>query len=151
MAEIPVQETSTLIQFLTQGKLGPLEIGLTRKDVRLVLGDPEDWPVGEDKRSASIWKYEDLELSFVNDELLGIWIEFHDRLQLPEALGIQGYFPNASTSRQQIMEFVERHKLEYQVDEQLTFDSQTCYIFASSHIRVIFYTDKPQRIAYIGT
>jgi len=55
---------STLDEFLATGHLGEIVTGMSKEDVRRVLGDPLDVSV---KKNPEIWKYGALQLTFYRD------------------------------------------------------------------------------------
>ena len=64
--------------FLRTGEFGPVSLGLTRRQLRDCLGNPEDWgPYPKAEQHAAIWKYGDVEFffHFQEDALGGIFAD----------------------------------------------------------------------------
>lgn len=85
---------STLLEFLTCGRLGALEIGQSPEEVSATLGAPSDVSTS---RHPLIWQFGSLELAFESerdsnvDRLTLIALYFRDgSRRLPGALELQG-------------------------------------------------------------
>lgn len=72
---------ASLRDFARTGALGLIELGMSRAAVEQHLGAPEEWnATARNYRSATIWKYGDIEFYFQNDEL---WMIFADDFSVP--------------------------------------------------------------------
>ena len=55
----------SLFEWLHTGTFGPITLGMTRSEVRALLGPPDNWSVARNAdRSPIIWKYGDFEFYF---------------------------------------------------------------------------------------
>ena len=75
-----------MLEFIRTGELGPLRIGLTRSEVRSLLGDPPQWVAAEPKESSQIWRYGDVEFYFADETLVMIFADHDDRNKGSDAL-----------------------------------------------------------------
>jgi hypothetical protein len=54
-----------------------VRIGMTREEVKTVLGEPHDWDTGSRKHPRpSTYKYGEVELPFGSDEGDGLWLVY---------------------------------------------------------------------------
>lgn len=61
--------TVSMQDFLRTGEFGPVHLGMSRGQLRGLLGEPENWGPSPAKHNAVIWKYGDIEF-YLNEDLL---------------------------------------------------------------------------------
>ncbi len=118
-------------QFLRNGRLGELHLGLTRNDVRRLLGDPADY-----SENNKIWKYGGLQVSFSLDSLSFIGLYFDNGvLTLPAVMGELTFMEN---NIENFERFMLANRIEYTVNNTLTFDDQKTLHLIPSQVNVTF-------------
>lgn len=60
--------TASLEEFARSGRLGPIGIGLTRREVSDTLGPPTNWLNGKPIGQSALWKYGDVEVYFGGED-----------------------------------------------------------------------------------
>ena len=67
--------TASVEHFARHGTLGPIGLGVTRAQIRELLGPPTSWSAEDPAESASIWLYGDVEIFFESgDDDAKIWL-----------------------------------------------------------------------------
>ncbi len=77
--------------FLRTGQFGPVRLGLSRRQLRGLLGEPENWgPTPRAQHNAGIWKYGDIEFffHFQEDTLTTIFADHIEKFQGGPAIEI---------------------------------------------------------------
>ena len=74
---------ASMLDFARTGCLGPIHCGLTREDLRGLLGDPPSWGLAGSRSRATIWRYGDVEFHF-HDNAHNIWLIFSDHDHLAD-------------------------------------------------------------------
>src|SRR4051794_25040408 len=92
------------------GRLGPIVDGMSKDDVRGLLGDPEDVSV---PKNPEIWKYGALQLGFYRSPyaeepvLTSINLYFHDpALAIPDRLGLTGWQPTSESTIESFRDYI---------------------------------------------
>jgi len=75
------------MEFARTGTLGPIKLGVSRSQIRAEIGPPTTWYINmagmkndDDVDASPIWKYDDVELHFDDEE--GVWlINFDDGIR----------------------------------------------------------------------
>ena len=52
----------SLLELAKTGELGAIHIGMSRKELHILLGDPPLWGTQENLWKADIWRFEDIEI-----------------------------------------------------------------------------------------
>lgn len=101
---------ASIDEFLKTGRLGPLDLGITKEAVRRILGEPDDVSV---KKNPEIWKYGALQLVFYQsphaDEpgLSTINLFFHGpAMSIPVRLGLTGWQPTSETGIEAFRDYI---------------------------------------------
>lgn len=128
-------------QFLQSGNLGALHLGLTRNDVRRLLGEPPDY--SEKSWKNEIWKYGSLQVAFSEDSLSFIGLYFEDgELNLPSTMVRNGEFNLKENRVESFEQFLLANGIDFTVDDGLTFDDQKTLHLTSSQVSVAFSEGK---------
>lgn len=93
--------------FLRTGEFGPIRLGLSRRQLRGHLGEPEDWgPAPRAKHNAGIWKYGDIEFHFHfrEDSLIGIFADGVEELRGGGAMDLDPWVLNGAALAGQVLE-----------------------------------------------
>lgn len=129
--------TPPLIEFLRTGNLGPLALGMARKEVEEILGKPED--SSRSRRNQPVcWKYGNLQVWIQQEVLTFIGLYFPDeQFQLPAVLGELIELPRTLDGLQGVL---EEQGIGFRVDQQLTFVDQVA-LRVGPGIQVVFRWD----------
>lgn len=97
-------------EFLKTGRLGPLDLGVTKEAVRRILGEPDDVSV---KKNPEIWKYGALQLVYYRsphtDEPVFSTINLffhHPASSIPARLGLMGWQPTSETGIEAFRDYI---------------------------------------------
>jgi hypothetical protein len=113
-------------EFISSGTLGPIMLGHLKQDVHAMLGHPEDESAPDE--TPLIWKYGDLQLTFVEERLILIAIYFREPSRPKLPLTIDNEFPNGTTTLNEYKGYLQRQGIDCSIDLDLTFGSQTCIV-----------------------
>lgn len=92
-------------EFLRTGELGPVRLGISRRQLRGHLGEPEDWgPTPRAKHNAGIWKYGDIEFHFNGDTLWLIFADDVEKLHGGRAIDLDPWVLNGEVLVGQVLE-----------------------------------------------
>jgi hypothetical protein len=131
--------------FLRSGNLGGLHLGLSRSEVRQLLGEEKD----HSKRSwkNEIWRYNSLQVSFIEDRLHLIGLYLDDGvLTLPKTLLTDGRIVFEATSIPQFEKRLLDLGLHFAVIEDLTFDDQRVIRIEESGVGIAFFEGELNKI-----
>ena len=134
-------------EFLRSGDLGGLHVGLSRSEVRELLGTETDHSQRSWKNE--IWRYESLQVSFVEDllHLIGLYFEPGDKvLRLPRTLVPDGKIVFAETAIPEVEKRVLGLGLHFTVTEDLTFDDQRVIRIEESGVGIVFLEGELNKI-----
>lgn len=103
----------TLNQFLLLGQLGFIEIGMSSDEVIAKLGKPQI------KNYSWIYQYDSLELHFNTNfqSVIEVRLVFSETIELilPARLCGYGYFPDRTTTREELEIYLQLESLNYEV------------------------------------
>jgi hypothetical protein len=141
-----------IVEFLRSGKLGGLDLGLSRSEVRQLLGEEKD----HSKRSwkNEIWKYDNLQVTFFEDrlELIGLYLDDGNRiLMVPKTLVPDGRIVCEETSVPKVEKRLLNQGLHFAVIEDLTFDDQRVIRIEESGVSVVFFQGELSKILLANT
>jgi hypothetical protein len=134
-------------EFLKSGNLGGLRLGLSRAQVRELLGAEKDY--SQRSRKNEIWRYDSLQVSFIEDSLclIGLYFEQGDRvLRLPRTLVPAGKIVCEVSSIPEVEQHVLALGLHFAVVEDLTFDDQRVIHIEESGVGIIFFQGELNKI-----
>jgi len=126
-----------LQEFIADGMIGPIHLGMSKRAVQSILGDPK--ATSDRRKGRELWKYDDLQLGFHQDTMcfIGVYI-MDDSVKLPPPL-IFDERVLAQVMRLEGMEkFLLANKIAFELDEKLTFDDQTCLRIVGSKVGLYF-------------
>ena len=130
-----------LEEFLKNGKLGSLYLGLSRDEVRRLLGEPPNH--SERSWKNEIWKYDGLELAFWADSLSFIGLYFEDgEVIVPEALLRAGKITIENDRVGEVEEFLRAQRIDFKVEDDLTFDEYKVLRTTGSRVGIGFVADR---------
>ena len=91
--------------FLRTGEFGPVRLGISRRQLRGHLGEPEDWgPAPKAKHNAGIWKYGEIEFHFNGDTLWLIFADGVEELSGGGAIDLDPWVLNGGALEEQVLE-----------------------------------------------
>jgi hypothetical protein len=136
-------------EFLKTARLGEIATGISKEDVRGLLGDPEDVSV---QKNPEIWKYGALQLTFYKDSqesephLAAINLYFNNpKDPIPAALSLTGWLPTGETSVQDFRDHLTDADL--QVDFRAPSASHD-HVVLPSGVRVTFDEGRLHSVHY---
>ncbi len=124
-------------EFLRSGALGDLHLGLSRDEVRQLLGDPPDH--SEKNWKHEIWKYDGLQVAFSGKSLSFIGLYFENgEVRLPKSLVQDGQISIENDRVEDITEYSRAKGIDFMVDQELTYDNHTFIRLAGSRVGIAF-------------
>jgi hypothetical protein len=78
---------ASMLDLARTGQLGPLRCGLSKADLRTLLGDPPDWSMSKKVKigsGAKIWRYGNVEFHFPDQAGQFLWMIFSDHDDLTD-------------------------------------------------------------------
>jgi hypothetical protein len=137
--------------FLKTGEFGPIRLGISRRQLRGHLGEPEDWgPAPRAKHNAGIWKYGDVEFHFSGDTLWLIFADNVENLDGGKAIDLDPWTLNGAATVESVLQtLVEAHipcqRIEWTLDDgterfrvgvgvELLFLDETRHLFDSDGV-----------------
>ena len=129
--------------FLQTGEFGPIRLGLSRRQLRSRLGEPEAWgPAPRAKHNAGIWKYGDVEFHFNGDMLWLIFADHVTTLKGGRAIDLDPWVLNGNATINQALSDLEESHIPFQrIDWK--FDDTTERFRVGVGVELIFW-DKNQ-------
>lgn len=136
---------TTILDFLKNGKLGPVSLGDTKDKVEAILGKPDDTSIS---RKPQVLKYGCIQLSFYWDKELkasslnSIHLYFDNKnIVFPASLCMEGWIPNNQIKHYDFLERCKESEISIEKYEQLTFaNSQTSYK-SIANVIIVFDTE----------
>jgi hypothetical protein len=126
---------NVLVTFLKEGRLGPLAPGMTREEVVSACGEPES---RAPNHTPDIWTYGSLQLSFVEDRLYFVQIEFQGMLpKVPPAIVPEEDFFPGILVYEGFLRFLAENNVSWHVLQSLTFDRQVALETGAS-VTIVF-------------
>ncbi|HJT66130.1 MAG TPA: hypothetical protein VJ749_06735 [Pyrinomonadaceae bacterium] len=128
-------------EFLRSGNLGNLRRGLSREEVRRLLGEPPDY--SEKNWKHEIWKYDDLQVAFSGNSASFIGLYFKNgAVRLPASLIEDGRITVENDRVRDLEEFLRARNIDFTVDADLTFDNHTLLRVTGSGVGIGFTDDR---------
>jgi len=114
-----------LQEFIATGKIGPIYLGMPKREVQSILGDAQATSDGQ--KGGELWKYDDLQLGFHQGAVcfIGVYVT-DDSIKLPPPLIFDEKVLAQIMRLEDMKKFLLAEELEFDVDNNLTFDDQTC-------------------------
>jgi len=101
--------------FLRTGEFGPVRLGISRRQLRDHLGEPENWgPAPRAKHNASIWKYGDIEFHFNGDTLWLIFADDVENLHGGRAIDLDPWVLDGGALEEQVLKDLAAADISYQ-------------------------------------
>ncbi len=109
--------TVSMQDFLRTGEFGPVRLGMSRGQIRGLLGEPEEWgPSPRAKHNAGIWKYGDIEFYFHHkeDTLVTIFADHVEELKGGRAIDIDPWIFKGSATVRHVLRDLEDADIAFQ-------------------------------------
>lgn len=94
----------SMLKFVRTRDLGPLRVGMTRGELREVLGTPELWGTQQTVDRADIWRYGDIEYHFDNSTVSFIFSDQENLTDGGSTLKIDPWMHESRRTRPMAME-----------------------------------------------
>jgi hypothetical protein len=136
-------------EFLSQGKIGDIRIGMPLETVQKYIGPPEDLSVK--KRPIEILKYGSIELAFHHapdansSRLIAIAIYFSlPKRMLPPSVVFEDWTPTGDTTEEDFRDFVQSAGMHAcsRIDGEnrnLVLDSGASIVFVDEHLHSVHF------------
>jgi hypothetical protein len=114
-----------LQEFIASGKIGPICLGLSKREVQSILGDAQ--AMSDRQKGRELWKYDDLQVSFYQDmvNFIGAYVS-DDSIRLPPPLVFDEQVLAQIMRLEDTKKFLLANDIEFDINDKLTFDDQTC-------------------------
>jgi hypothetical protein len=124
--ELSKQSRKIMLQeFIATGIIGPIHLDQSKREVRSVLGDAQ--ATSDEQKGRELWKYGDLQLGFHQGVVCFIGVYVKDNsIKLPPPLIFDEKVLAQIMRLEDMKGFLLVEGLEFDVDNDLTFDNQTC-------------------------
>lgn len=132
-----------LQEFIASGILGSIRLGLSKREVRSILGDAQ--AKSDRRKEGELWKYDDLQVGFYQDMVcfIGVYVS-DDSIRLPPPLVFDEHVLVHIIRLEDTKKFLLANEMEFDVNDKLTFDDQTCLrIIGATGVEVhLVFTDE---------
>ena len=130
-----MKPTLNLKEFLTEGRLGPITLGLERDRIISLIGEPDHWSeksAGQSKEEATRWRYGCMFIGFlkrrgiqrkglsvrpivtVESDVTAMGLYFNTGYPLPEVFHAEGYFPHGETKLTEFETYLRNEAIEFE-------------------------------------
>jgi hypothetical protein len=132
----------TLQEFIASGIIGPIGLGLSKREVQSILGDAQ--AKSERRKGRELWKYEDLQVGFYQDvvHFIGMYVS-DDSIKLPLPLVFDEQVLAQIMRLEDTKRFLLANEMEFDINDKLTFDDQTC-------LRIVGVTGSEAHLVFTG-
>ena len=127
----------SLCEFARTGLFGPISLGMSREELRLLLGNPPMWDADSTIEDASIWRYSDIEFYFQEHKL---WMIFTDHESLAdggETLEIGAWVVRPGLPRNDLEPALREHEITYRASHP-AYDPRQCHVLTSVGVKFSF-------------
>ena len=124
-------------EFIATGIIGPIHLDQSKREVRSVLGDAQ--AMSDEQKGRELWKYDDLQLGFHQGVIcfIGVYVK-DDSIKLPPPLIFDEKVLSQIMRLEDMKKFLLAEELEFDVDNNLTFDDRTCLRNLWSNVGIYF-------------
>ncbi|HEX5083875.1 MAG TPA: hypothetical protein VFY40_17635 [Blastocatellia bacterium] len=114
-----------LQDFIDTGKLGPIYLGISKRELQSILGPAE--ATSDERKGLEIWKFHDLQVALYQDAVyfIGVYVT-NDSIKLPPPLKFDDQALAQIMRLEGLKKFLMAEDLEFNIDDKLTFDDQAC-------------------------
>ena len=133
-----------LQELIASGTIGPIHLGLSKRAVQSILGDPQT--TSDRRKGRELWKYDDLQLAFYQDIVyfIGVYVT-DDSIKLPPPLIFDEHILPRIMRLEDMKSFLVADNLEFDVNDKLTFDDQASLRIVGptgAEIHLVFASEK---------
>lgn len=137
-----------LKEFVENGNLGFLNLGMRKLEIKQKLGKPEDWEIGKnDYQKSNIWKYGDIELHFKEDKLEMIFIDNFDNLTGGKKIKLDCWIINGKLTYQKAHEHFLSSSIPFST--QLDFYNENGISLVSSCNTILAFSGDTEELIYL--
>ncbi len=131
-----------MFELARTGDFGPLRAGVTRKELRELLGDPPLWGTQQTVDRADIWRYGDIECHFGNSAVSFIFSDHENLTDGGSTLKIDPWVIRRGLPRTELEILLEKQGVCFTV-ARFQYDVAQCHITTDSGV-VFSFVDKPE-------
>src|SRR5262245_11835212 len=108
----------TLQEFIANGIIGPIGLGLSKREVQSILGDAQ--AKSERRKGEELWKYDDLQVGFYQDVVyfIGMYVS-GDSIRLPPPLVFDEHVLAQIMRLEGTKKFLLANEIEFDVNDKL--------------------------------
>lgn len=130
-----------LREFIANGVIGPLHLGLSKRAVRSILGKAQE--ASNYGKGRELWKYWDLQIGYYRGVVcfIGVYI-VSDSIRLPQSLMSEEQPLTQLVELEDMKRVLLASKLTFEIDDGLTFDDQSCLRVVESNVGIYFVNGK---------
>ncbi len=132
----------SLLEFAKTGKIGPIYLGLSRNKVHSILGDPPLWGTQDRMNIATIWRYEDIEIYFIDDVVDMIFSDHEDLNNGGVCINIDPWIISRGLDRLEFESELTAQGLSY-ISNQWKNDSSQMLVIVNE-VSLFSFCDKPE-------
>ena len=129
--------TPPVVEFFRSATLGRLRVGISASDIERHLGTAFSRTTYE--VDTEVWKYGPLQLTILEGKLHRLKLDCLDESRLPHVLQ-NVVVPSAKTTVYSLIDMLEEHDIDWQIDPAHSFERQLCLLTASG-VRAYFDLD----------
>jgi hypothetical protein len=133
-------EKVSLKDFIITGIFGPFHLGMTRSQIKALLGSPDEvGGVSRKNKVPSIWKYGDIELHYKNDNdsLFMIYLDNFDIPNGGSKIDLEPWIIRRGISRKVVEEQMIQNQINYCVLES-PYDENNSRLVIGIGIELLF-------------
>ncbi len=135
-------------EFLVSGKLNNLSLGLSKSEARNLLGEAEAY--SDPNKRVQVWKFNDLQVGFDREVVCLISMYINDGTAiLPNNIWPDRLIEIKAREIKAFKQYLLSSKIDYEVDNDLTFDDQVCLRISKSGVGVYFIDNELHSIQVV--
>ena len=133
--------SSSLLEFAKTGKIGPVHVNMSRKNVHLHLGTPSHWGSEEELWKAEIWCFGDIEIYFAAELVEMIFSDNEHHYKGGEQLRVEPWIVAPGLARDSFEAELSALNIPYTSRRWLVDPAQT-HVIVANYISILFICKK---------
>lgn len=131
----------SLCDFARTGLFGPLRLEMSRSEILDCLGDPELWGTEQQRDSATIWRYSEIEFYFTDHRLRMIFTDHGSLTNGGEILAIDPWIIQPGLSREQLESALRAEGIDFSVIRP-AYETRQCLVTTRSGVQFSFLEER---------